>query len=275
MFFQLLNKSGGFMFPDLIKIGDFTIHTYGVMVALGMLVSFFVALYFSKKEGIKVSHAENMFFYTIIGGIVGARLAYIIEHPEEFNSFWDYIAFWKGGIDWFGAFIGGAVVLAFLLFRYKYPVLKIADVAGISVVIGHAIGRIGCTCAGCCHGKPVPEDSPFKDIAITFPEHPDTAAPPGIPLYPTQPAEAVGNFFIFLILFFLYKRKSFDGEIFSLYMVFYGIERFLLEFWRGVTPPIPGIGLTWNQIVSLGMVIIGIGIFIYGFSTKRENHEAV
>ncbi len=257
------------MFPDLIKIGDFTIHTYGVLVAIGMIVSFFVALYFAKKEGIKKEHVENLFFYTILGGIVGARLAYVIEHREQFKSLYDYIAFWKGGIDWFGAFIGGAVVLLYLLKKYNYPVLKIGDIAGISVVIGHAFGRIGCTCAGCCYGKPVPENSPFRDFAITFPHNPDTAAPSGIPLYPTQPAEAIGNFTIFLILFLVYRKKKFDGEIFSLYLIFYGLERFGLEFWRGVTPPLPVIGLTWNQIVSIGMVIIGILVFIYGYSRKK------
>ena len=258
------------MFPDLIKIGDFTIHTYGIMVALGMIVSFFVALYFGKKEGIKKEQVENLFFYTILGGIVGARVAYVIEHREEFHSFMDYIAFWKGGIDWFGAFIGGAVVLIFLLYRYKLPILKVGDVASISVVIGHAIGRIGCTCAGCCYGKPVPEDSIFRDLAITFPRHEDTAAPPGVPLYPTQPAEAIGNFLIFLLLFFLYRKKKFDGEIAGAYLILYGTERFLLEFWRGVTPPLPVINLTWNQIVSLGMVLTGLGLIAYGFILKRK-----
>ncbi len=262
------------MFPDLIKIGDFTIHTYGVLVSIGMIVSFFVALYFGKKEGIKKSHIENLFFYTILAGIVGARVAYILEHHEEFHSFMDYIAFWKGGIDWFGAFIGGSLALIYMLYKYRYPLLKVADVASISVIIGHAIGRIGCTCAGCCYGKPVPEDSLFRDFAIVFPRNADSAAPAGIPLYPTQPAEAIGNFIIFLILFFLYRKKVFDGEIFGFYLIFYGTERFLLEFWRGVTPPLP-IGLTWNQIISLGMIFLGLGIIIYGFLYMRKKGETV
>ncbi|WP_457626421.1 prolipoprotein diacylglyceryl transferase [Persephonella sp.] len=261
------------MFPDLIKIGDFTVHTYGVLVALGLIVSYITALYFGKKEGIDSKKIDNLFTFTIIGGIVGARIAYVIEHKDQFNSAIDYIAVWKGGIDWFGGFVGGAVVLLYLIYRYKIPVLKIGDIAGISVVIGHGIGRIGCTCAGCCYGKPVPPDSPFKDLAIVFPKHEHTSAPSGIPLYPTQPAEAVGNFLIFGILFYIYRKKKFDGEILSLYLVLYGIERFLLEFWRGVTPPIPALGITWNQIVSIGMVVAGVLIFLYGM--KRQHNEAV
>ncbi|WP_457639270.1 prolipoprotein diacylglyceryl transferase [Persephonella sp.] len=258
------------MFPDLIKIGDFTIHTYGVLVALGLITAYITALYFSKKEGIDTKKTENLFTFTIIGGIVGARFAYALEHHDQFESFIDYIAIWKGGLDWFGAFIGGALVLVFLLYRYKLPILKIGDIAGISIVIGHAIGRIGCTCAGCCYGKPVPPDSPFKDLAITFPQHEHGSAPAGIPLYPTQPAEALGNFLIFGILFFVYRKKQFDGQIFSLYLILYGIERFLLEFWRGVTPPIPAVGITWNQVVSLGMILSGIALFIYGMKKKNE-----
>ncbi|WP_457641788.1 prolipoprotein diacylglyceryl transferase [Persephonella sp.] len=263
------------MFPDLIKIGEFTIHTYGIFVAVGMIVSFYTALYFGKKEGLDTKNIENLFIFTVIGGLAGARLAYILEHPDEFRSLIDYIAVWRGGIDWFGAFIGGSIVLYFLLKKYKIPILKAADIAGISVVIGHALGRIGCTAAGCCYGKPVPEDSIFRPIAITFPDHPHTSAPSGFPLYPTQPTEALGNFLIFGILFLVYRKKSFDGQIFSLYLIFYGIERFLLEFWRGVTPPLPIIGLTWNQIVSLGMVIVGAGIYLYFRNKLRKRNEAL
>ena len=251
------------MFPDLIRIGDFTIHTYGILVAIGLISGYLVALYFAKKENLDRNKIENLFIYTVLGGIVGARIAYVIEHKEEFHSFLDIVAVWNGGIDWFGAFIGGAIVLIFLLKRYKLPILKVGDIAGISIVLGHAFGRIGCTCAGCCYGKPVPENSPFRDIAIIFPNNPDTIAPSGIPLYPTQPAEAIGNFLIFIILFFLYRKKKFDGEILSGYLILYGLERFLLEFWRGVTPPLPIINLTWNQIVSILMILVGLGIVVY------------
>ncbi|WP_456401057.1 prolipoprotein diacylglyceryl transferase [Persephonella sp.] len=261
------------MFPDLIKIGDFVVHTYGVLVALGMIVAFYTATYFAKKEGLNVRNVENIFLFSVLGGLVGARIAYVFEHPEEFNSFIDYIAVWKGGIDWFGGFIGGAIVIYFLVKKYKIPPLKMADIAGISAVIGHGIGRLGCTAAGCCYGKPIPEDSVFKPIGITFPDHPHTAAPHGFPLYPTQPAEAFGNFIIFGILFLLYRSKRFDGQIISLYLILYGIERFLLEFWRGVTPPLPVINLTWNQIITIGMILTGIIIFIYGF--KKSKNEAV
>lgn len=259
------------MFPDLIKIGDFTIHTYGVLVALGLLASYITAIYFAKREGLDQKKVENVFIYAVIGGVVGARLAYVIEHPEQIHSLIDFIAVWKGGIDWFGGFIGGLLVALYFIKKYSIPIWKAADIAGISIVIGHAFGRLGCTCAGCCYGKPVPPDSIWHNFAIKFPNNPDTVAPPGIALYPTQPAEALGNFLIFLVLFFFYRQKKFDGQIFALYLILYGTERFLLEFWRGVTPPLPIVHLTWNQIVSLLMVFIGVLLIVFLPRFERKN----
>jgi phosphatidylglycerol:prolipoprotein diacylglycerol transferase len=251
------------MFPDLISIGGITIHTYGVLTAIGLIVGFYVGLYHAKKEGINEKDYENAFILTVLSGIVGARIAYIIEHKEDFGSFLDFFAIWNGGIDWFGGFLGG-LAAAILYLKYKnISILKFGDVAGVSIPIGHFFGRLGCTSAGCCYGKPVPPDSPLRDIAIIFPNDPHCLAPKGIPLYPTQPAEAIGNLLIFAILFFTYKKKTFDGQILSLYLILYGFLRFLLEFWRGVTPPLPYIGLTWNQIITLSMILAGITLFFY------------
>lgn len=97
------------MFPELIKIGDFSIHTYGVLVALGILSAYFISIYLAKKENLPINKIENLFIFSAIGGVIGARIAYVLEHPQQMKSIIDYIAIWKGGIDWFGAFIGGAL----------------------------------------------------------------------------------------------------------------------------------------------------------------------
>ena len=258
------------MCPELFRIGDLVISTYGVLVAIGLIVSFYVAIYFAKKEGINEKYVENIFLFTVLGGLIGARLAYILEHPDQFKTLIDYIAIWKGGISWFGGFIGGLITALFFIKKYKINIWKAGDIAAISVVIGHAIGRLGCTAAGCCYGKPVPEHSFWEHFAIKFPEN--SAAPPGMKLYPTQPLEAIASFLIFLLLFFLYKRKLFDGQIFALYIVLYGIERFILEFFRNVTPPIEHIGLTWNQIVSLILIFAGLVIFIWKIKNPKVEH---
>ena len=110
------------------------------------------------------------------------------------------------------------------------------------------------------------KDFPF--FYIVFPQ--GSTAPPGMALYPTQILEAVGNFLIFLILILLYRRKVFNGEVISLYAILYGSMRFALEFYRGVTPPIESIGLTWNQVVSIALVLTGILLFVVLRKTHRE-----
>jgi phosphatidylglycerol:prolipoprotein diacylglycerol transferase len=150
----------------------------------------------------------------------------------------------------------------FSIHRYKLPLWKIADLSAIAIAIAHSIGRLGCTSAGCCYGKPFLEDNitpgihlsgKFPFFYVVFPE--GAVAPPYMPLYPTQLMEFFGLLLIFFILLFFYRKKPFDGAVFSLYLLLYGAFRFFLEFYRGVSPPIEPIGLTWNQIVSLLMVL--------------------
>jgi len=257
------------MFPDLIEIFGVRISTYGVLVALGLILAYFLAIKLSKREGIPEDKAESVFIWAAIFGIVGSRIAFVIEHHEEMKGVLDIIALWRGGVDFFGGLIGGVLGALFAVKKNSLPLWKVADIAAPSLALAHSIGRLGCTAAGCCYGRPVPnaedvnvgihfmKDFPF--FYIVFPK--GAVAPHGIPLYPTQIMEATGNFLIFLILLFLFRRKRFDGEVFSLYMLLYGAERFALEFYRGVTPPIEGLGLTWNQVVAILMVLSSFALF--------------
>ena len=257
------------MFPELIEIFGLKISTYGVLVGLGLLLGYVVAIKLAKREGIPQDKAESVFIYAAIFGLIGSRIAFVLEHPEEVKSFIDIFALWKGGVSFFGGLMGGIVGALIAIKRNGLPLWKSADVAAPTLALAHSIGRLGCTAAGCCYGRPVPnaedvsvgihfmKDFPF--FYIVFPK--EAVAPYGIPLYPTQILEAAGNFLIFLILLLLFRRKHFDGEVFALYMLLYGAERFALEFYRGVTPPIPGIGLTWNQIVALLMMVASVGLF--------------
>jgi len=108
--------------------------------------------------------------------------------------------------------------------------------------------------AGCCYG--VPYHGP---LAIKFTD-PHSLAPKGIYLFPSQPISSLANFLIFFILYFLYKRKKFDGQIFSLFLILYGIFRFIIEFFRA-TPKII-FGLSENQILSLIFILVGIIIYL-------------
>ena len=268
------------MFPTLIEIFGLKISTYGVLVALGLLVGYLLILRLSKSEGLDIRKVENAFIITVVAGIVGARIAFSIENWEQVGNILDVFAIWKGGVSFYGGFIGGLLGALFSIKLYKLPLWKAADISAPSVALAHAIGRLGCTAAGCCYGKPV-ADAPSNSVGIhfmdkfpffyvVFPQ--GGTAPYGVPLYPTQLMEFVGNLLIFGILLLVYAKKKVDGEVFALYLLLYGAERFFLEFYRGVTPPIPGLGLTWNQVVSLLLILGSISLF---FVLRRVPARAV
>ncbi len=258
------------MFPTLVEVFGFKVSTYGVLVALGLILAYFLSLRLARREGIPSDKAESVFIFAALFGIVGSRIAFILEHPYEIESLIDVFALWKGGVSFYGGLLGGILGVLLAVKRHSLNLWKVADVAAPSLALAHSIGRLGCTSAGCCYGRPVPDvenvsvgihfmkDFPF--FYVVFPS--GSVAPSGIPLYPTQIMEAFGNFVIFLVLLLLFRRKGFDGEVFSVYTVLYGAERFALEFYRGVTPPIEGLGLTWNQIASLIFACLGIALFL-------------
>ena len=238
-----------------IEIFGLKIPSYGILLLFATLTGYLSVVYFSRKEGLETEKLENLFLVTFFSALLGARVFYAVEHHLSFGEF---LKVWEGGLDFFGGFIFALLTVLGGIIYYRLPLWKVADIAGISLLLAHSVGRLSCWLAGCCYGKPT--DLP---IGVVFP--PQSVAPSGIPLYPTQLMEATGNFIGFLILFFLHRRgKPFDGAIFSLYLIWYGIERFLLEFIRGVTPPIGGLGLTWNQVVAGGMVLLGGLIFLLG-----------
>jgi phosphatidylglycerol:prolipoprotein diacylglycerol transferase len=244
-----------------IHIFGLKIPAYGVMVLLAVVTAYFALAFFSRREKVPFDKLENLFIATFIAAIVGARIFYLIEHNQF--SLINLIKVWEGGLDFFGGFVFAAVTVLVGIKALKLPFWKVLDIAAISLILAHSVGRLGCWLAGCCYGKPT--DLP---IGVVFP--PESIAPSGVALYPTQLMEATGNFIGYLLLFYIYKKgKPFDGIIVSLYLIWYGTERFLLEFIRGVTPPIPGLGLTWNQIVALGGILTGIVFLV--FTSKRTN----
>ena len=269
------------MFPVLFEVFGLKIYTYGVLVALGAFLAYWLIIKLTKKEGLNPTHVENSFLLALLLGIVGGRVSYLIEHPEQIEGLRDIVSIWNGGMDFFGGLLGGFVGALIGVFKYKLPIWKVADISVVGLSIAHAIGRLGCTSAGCCYGRPFPIDDgnlpgiyfsdKFPFFYVVFP--PGAVAPPYMPLYPTQLMEFLGLTFIFILLLLAYKKKPFDGFVFSSYTFLYGLLRFFLEFFRGVTPPIEPIGLTWNQLVAIGMMFFSIMLFLWFLKEKR--HEKV
>lgn len=177
----------------------------------------------------------------------------------------------SGGVFYGGLICASAVGIGYLR-KHRLPAWRVADMAAPSIALGEAIGRWGCFAAGCCYGKP--SDGPFH-VTFTDPfAHNAVGTPLNIPLHPTQIYLSVNSFLIFLILQWAYRRRSFDGEIFWLYLLLYSITRGIIEIWRGDFVRgfvIPGV-LSTSQFIGLLTALASLGMLFY--LSRRNRAEA-
>ncbi len=216
------------MHPILVKIGPLSIPTYGFFVAAGFLLGMALALKRARQEGVKPEIITDLAFYILLGTLLGARIYYVGEHWAYFKVRpWEALYLWRGGLAFYGGFIGAFAMALWHVKRHHFPLWPLADLLAPSIAAGEAVGRLGCFSAGCCYGKPC--QLPW---AVTF-TNPHSLAPLGIPLHPTQLYHALANLLIFLVLIWLYPKRRFKGEIFFVYLFLYGLARFAIEFFRG------------------------------------------
>ncbi len=216
------------MHPVLFRIGPLTIHTYGVLIAAAFLVGITLAAREGKRKGIDPERMMDLGLYILIAAIVGSRLfqvaveyKYFSQHPLEI------IKIWKGGLAFYGGFIGAVFTGVWYLRKHDMPVWKVADALAPSIALGQAIGRLGCFSAGCCYG--LPTSLPW---GVTF-TAPGTLAIPGIPLQPTQLYESFSTLLLFAVLWALRKKMKIEGQLFWIYVMSYSVIRFTIEFFRG------------------------------------------
>lgn len=256
------------MFPTLFKLGSITIHTYGLMLAIGFFVALQYILVKSEQRNFPQSRIFDLVLYTSIAGLIGARLTYIATNWGFYSGrVLDVFKIWEGGMVFYGGFIAGIITAALYLKAHReLPFWKVSDVLAPAIALGHFFGRIGCLSAGCCYGKPC--DLPW---AVTFTAS-ESLGPLNIALHPTQAYEAFGNLSIFFILVALDMRNRISGKIFGMYLVFYAILRFIVEFLRGDDRGAYLLGFSQSQIFSLIIFVVGIiilGVKVYGKKTDR------
>lgn len=255
------------MYPDLFKIGPFTLHTYGVMLAAAFFLALAVAVRQAKREGIAPERILDLGLYLLISAIVGSRILFILtEFKYYINHPLKIFMFWEGGLVFFGGLILAIPVGIYYIRKHRLPLWQVADIAAPSVAIAQAVGRLGCFSAGCCYGKPT--DLPW---AVTF-RDPNSLARLDIPLHPTQLYESLGTFLLFLFLISMRKRKSFDGQIFWLYTLLYSVLRFIIEIFRG--DQIRGMILGTPLSTSQGIAILLFGISIYMLFRLKKGKTA-
>lgn len=231
------------MCPIFFKFGPIAIYSYGLMMAIAVLVcSFFIQKEAKKELGLEKEQVVDLVFWTIIAGIVGARLYFVIANWNYFllNPV-EIIMLMKGGLSWQGGLILAAIVGVGFVRWKKWPLLKVVDLVIPYVALGQALGRIGCFFNGCCYGKEV-------SWGIYFPVH-------HARLHPTQLYATFALFIIFVILRYLRPRNTVPGRMFVLYLVLASLQRFVIEFFRDDHELLWG-GLSLYQFFCLGFFII-------------------
>jgi len=258
------------MFPILIRIGPLTIHTYGFLVALGVGLGLWFLYVQARKQGLEAGRIVDAGFYIILISLLGAKLvmlignfSYYTEYPGELLSLARSGGVFQGGLAF------GVVFAIWYFHRRRIPTWKVADLAGPALALGHGFGRIGCFMAGCCYGREC-----ASPVGVTFESqyaHDLTGIPLGKALYPVQLFEAGLNFVNFLILFLILRRRRFDGQVFSLYILNYSLIRFLSEYFRGdhaenailIRGGSPFLSLTLPQLFCILGVILSLCLYFW------------
>lgn len=256
------------MYPILLKIGNFYLYSYGLMLFISFLLGIKVVQKRAKKFGIKEDLVVNLAVFVLIGVIIGARLLYVFNHLDEFkDDLIGIIAFWRGGLGglmFFGGFIGG--FLSGLLYAKKknLPILKMLDAISLAIALGEGLTRIGCFLNGCCFGKPY-------QYGIIFPSF----SPAGftfsnIKIHPTQLYSSIFGFILFFIIKRLEKTRIIErpGLLFSIFLFFSSLFRFLIDFLRYYED---NLNFWTNQLISIFLIVVAIFIFIKNFKDGYKN----
>lgn len=282
------------MFPVVIDLGrinlpvlgevHLALPTYGLLFALGALVAGAWFLRRARTLGVAEEQRYNLAFYSLIAGILGAKLTLIVldlpyyfEHPAEL---------W-GTLRSAGVLLGGVLLgaLTFVLYgrRHNLPVLRLGDAIAAPLALGQAIGRLGCHAAGCCWGRSCPVDHPLAVVFRNPLAQQQTGVPLNEPLLAIQLLQMINDATLTVLLVWLgRKRIGPPGTVFWIYLLLYSLSRGTIEFWRGdlqrgvfFDGAIFDGGVSTSQLFALGGVLLAIVMLGRGWSLHGRASDAV
>jgi len=238
------------MHPIFIQIGPITIYSYGVMMAIAFLTALYLVIAETKKQKIPENTVYDCALYLVLGGIIGARIFYVLMNIEFFiaNPI-EIFMLQRGGLVFYGGALGGLAGGAVYLRVKKLDFFDWADLFAPYVVLAHAIGRIGCYLNGCCYG--------IND----------------------HPVQLYESFYLVVLFLFLRRsgrKKTFNGEVFLSWLMLYSIWRFMIDFIRGDLPrviEIINIDFTITQLTSVVIFVVASLIFSIKYLEEKDNHR--
>ena len=256
---------------------------YGLMMFVGFSVATWTAARRVRSIGQPPDAIWDMMMWALIPGLIGARAIYLAQNWTQVTrgrSGGDFllamVSLWDGGIVFYGSVFGGIVGVVLFCERRGIKPIAMLDVIAPSMFIGEGFGRIGCFLYGCCFGRACdrPWAVQFPPDSLTFEKLVDRGTiPPDalatIPLHPTQLYSSFMAFLLAAILALFFRRRPFDGAVFSLGLILYPISRFVLESLRDDEPGRLGTSFTFSQLVSGGLVLSGIASMAW-FSRQKS-----
>lgn len=253
---------------DLFSIGPFTVHGYGLMMAIAILTAYYMVEYRAKKKGLDYEKIFPLAIWAVAGGLIGAKLLYLLTRLPDMIADPSLILYsLKDGFVVYGSIMGGILTAWIYCRKSKLNFLQLFDLIVPSLALAQGIGRIGCVLAGCCYGMPVSDKNP---IGIVF--HTSAYAPNDIPLLPTQIISSVLNFVHFGILMLLSRKLKTNGQLAGCYLVFYSVGRFVLEFFRGDLIRGSVGSLSTSQFISIFMCLAGL-LMVFGLPRLQKRKE--
>jgi phosphatidylglycerol:prolipoprotein diacylglycerol transferase len=233
------------MYPELFRIGDFPISTFGVMLAAAFLVGTWITARRMAEKGLDPEKATVILIYVMAGGIAGSKLYFAADVSLREGSSFTSLLFARDGITWYGGLVLATVVGAIGCRRNGIPVKTFADCTAVAGAVGQAIGRVGCFLVGDDYGAPT--NLPW---GVTFPR----GAPPTLePVHPTQLYEIA---WLLCVAALLWKRRHRSPFLFGEYIALNGLGRMAIEIWR-VNPKV-ALDLTEPQWIGGGLVVLGV-----------------
>jgi phosphatidylglycerol:prolipoprotein diacylglycerol transferase len=247
------------MYPELFRIGNFPINTYGVFLALAFLCAILITVKLAARDGLPREKIYDLCLWMLLASLIGSKILMLFVEPEYRENPLQLLTldFFRSGGVFYGGLIGAILAGYFLMRRYNLSWWKTADACAPGIALGNFFGRQGCFAAGCCWGTPtsLPWGVKFTELG-----HQITGVPIDVHLHPSQLYESFSMLIVFFFLLWLHKHKRFSGQVILLYALFYSVIRFMIEFVRdnkrsdllGLTSLT---GLSTSQLIS---ILIGI-----------------
>jgi len=252
------------IYPFVLKFGWLEITGYGIMMMVGFLTGGWLISLELRRRRLNADYSNDMILAALIGGVVGAKLWYVANSGDM------HALFTRGGLVWYGGFVGGALAVTFNSWRLRVPFWTTADLAAPALAAAYGLGRVGCFIVNDDYGRPT-----TLPWAVKFPQGlpPSTASNMqhlfGIPIpagvdpntvmavHPTQLYEATLMLGVFAVLWRLRLKGKPLGWLFSVYLTCAGVERFLIEIVRAKDDRYFGV-LTLAQLVSIALILLGV-----------------